>query len=164
MTGAAAAVPTLVLGCVQSVDCSAACAGGDWLVCALSGCSSDADCAELGRLCVVAPGASVGSCDDPSSGLCFGAEGCAPGRRCVAVQEDGIRHCVNPAANDRGPCNQDADCPGESCAHLGRSFLGVCSSGGAFALCFTASILIAVVSYHTYEQRFLRLNERWAGG
>jgi peptidoglycan/LPS O-acetylase OafA/YrhL len=31
-------------------------------------------------------------------------------------------------------------------------------------LCFTASILVAVVSYHAYEQRFLRLKERWAGG
>jgi peptidoglycan/LPS O-acetylase OafA/YrhL len=32
------------------------------------------------------------------------------------------------------------------------------------ALSFTVSTLIAVVSYHAYEQRFLRLKERWAGG
>jgi peptidoglycan/LPS O-acetylase OafA/YrhL len=30
-------------------------------------------------------------------------------------------------------------------------------------LSFTASILVAVVSYHAYEQPFLRLKERWAG-
>src|SRR5262245_60589014 len=57
-------LPTLFLGCVQSVDCSAACAGGDWIGCAISRCSSNAQCADLGRKCVVAPGASDGSCED----------------------------------------------------------------------------------------------------
>jgi peptidoglycan/LPS O-acetylase OafA/YrhL len=43
----------------------------------------------------------------------------------------------------------------------GMAYAPAC--GLYFALSFTVSILVAVVSYHAYEQPFLRLKERWAG-
>jgi hypothetical protein len=133
-------VPTPLHGCVQSVDCAAACASGDqWLVCAVYACVTDSDCGAFSSTkCVVLPGAIEGVCQVAGVGSrCVDAEDCGSGERCIAVEADGTRGCIDPAANDRGHCTQDADCGAGHCALPGASFLGVCSGGEAFASCFS---------------------------
>jgi hypothetical protein len=130
-------VPSPRHGCVQSVDCSAACASEGWLTCALESCASDADCGQGGD-CLLAPGAIEGLCQTSGPGAaCIDVGDCQVGERCVAFQADGSRGCIDPSQNDRGHCNVDADCPATHCARLGASFLGLCSAGDNYAFCFS---------------------------
>ncbi|HTA18021.1 MAG TPA: hypothetical protein VK989_01945, partial [Polyangia bacterium] len=121
-------------GCVQSVDCAAACASGEmWLICALDGCASDRDCDDDAPDCVD----GLCSARPYVPPKCASDLECPGGKRCVATQADGSRTCVETATNDRGPCNQDADCPAGHCALPSAGILGVCSTGANFADCFT---------------------------
>jgi hypothetical protein len=120
-------------GCVQSVDCSAACADGLWFICAISGCASDADCP--GQECL------GGLCSDPPPApppTCASDLECPFGKLCVTTHADGTRNCVETATNDRGPCDQDADCPAGHCLFSGSGVVvGICSTGAYGEVCFT---------------------------
>jgi hypothetical protein len=134
-------VPSALHGCLQSVDCAAACDSGDqWLTCAVYACASDADCGQFDAgKCIAFPGAKEGLCqgDVGAFSLCVDGADCPGGERCVVVETDGTRNCIDPSANDRGRCNLDADCPAGRCAFQGTAFVGVCTAGGAFAACFS---------------------------
>jgi hypothetical protein len=136
-------VPTKLHGCVQSVDCAAACNGGvdQWLYCAVFACASDDDCGpfDAGH-CVVVPGATEGVCGGlATSSPCADAGDCSAAQRCVAVKADGTRACIDLISNYVGPCNQDADCAAGHCALQGSSFLGLCTDGGVSSACFSES-------------------------
>jgi hypothetical protein len=133
-------VPSPIHGCLQSIDCTVAChSNEDWLSCVVFACASSADCVGRGYVCVVAPGATEGLCQDPTTpdSFCFRAEDCAGSLRCVAVEADGTRRCVDPAIENRFNCNGNADCPVGHCALSRTSFLGMCTTGEKDERCFS---------------------------